>query len=137
MTDKVNAQRRSSIMKAVKSRGNASTELKLIEYFQESNIKGWSRSFPLIGNPDFVFAKFKVAVFVDGCFWHGCKKHCRMPKSNTTYWEKKIERNAAHDSTINKNLDGKGWKVIRLWEHELSKRPTQKLNRLKRLLAKI
>jgi DNA mismatch endonuclease (patch repair protein) len=62
--------------------GNRGTELRLIEIFKARGITGWRRKYKLPGKPDFVFPKARVAVFVDGCFWHGCPKHCRMPRSN-------------------------------------------------------
>lgn len=67
---------------------------------------------------DIVFSKAKVAVFVDGCFWHGCPKHFIMPKTNTDYWSTKISRNSERDTAVNRKLKDAGWTVIRVWEHE-------------------
>ena len=91
--DTVSTQERSRIMAKVKARGNKSTELKLIKLFKDFGIKGWRRNYPLSGKPDFVFLKSRLAVFVDGCLWHGCKEHCRIPKSNRDYWVSKIDKN--------------------------------------------
>ncbi len=88
--DTFSKKERSQIMAKVKSKGNRSTELKAIQIFNELNIIGWRRNYPVKGKPDFVFLKYKIAVFIDGCFWHGCKDHCRMPNSNQDYWQKKI-----------------------------------------------
>ena len=71
MNDTFTKKKRSQIMKAVKSKGNISTEIKLIKLFKEKKIKGWRRNYKLFGNPDFVFPKSKIALFADGCFWHG------------------------------------------------------------------
>jgi DNA mismatch endonuclease (patch repair protein) len=60
----------------------------------------------------------RVAVFVDGCFWHGCPQHCRMPTRNRSYWEAKIGRNRERDATISAALIQGGWTVVRVWEHE-------------------
>lgn len=68
--------------------------------------------------PDLVFRGAGVAVFVDGCYWHGCPKHCRMPSSNQAYWEKKISSNRARDHRTNDELEQVGWVVLRFWEHE-------------------
>lgn len=68
--------------------------------------------------PDIVFTKAKIAVFVDGCFWHGCPIHGQIPKRNREFWEQKLERNAARDYTQSVALQRAGWKVIRVWEHE-------------------
>lgn len=111
--------KRSKIMASIKSRDAKSTELKFLSLLKERNIVGWRRKYPLIGKPDFVFPRLKIAIFVDGCFWHGCPKHCRMPSSNVGYWNSKIEKNKARDKKITKILKIKGWKVIRIWEHEI------------------
>lgn len=90
MSDSVDKNKRSEVMKAVKSKGNKSTELKLITLFKENGIKGWRRGYPVKGHPDFVFLEKRVAVFVDGCLWHG--HSCRhWPKSNVEFWKSKIE----------------------------------------------
>ncbi len=69
---------------------------------------------------DLVFSKHRVAVFVDGCFWHGCRRHCRVPKSNRTYWNAKINGNSDRDRRNTELLTSAGWKVIRGWEHDPS-----------------
>jgi DNA mismatch endonuclease (patch repair protein) len=66
---------------------------------------------------DVVFTRQRLAVFVDGCFWHGCPDHCRMPGSNVAYWQAKIGRNRARDRRIDDALRGDGWRVLRFWEH--------------------
>lgn len=68
--------------------------------------------------PDLVFKRARVAVFVDGCFWHGCKLHCRMPTSNREYWQSKISRNCERDTRTDELLRGDGWTVVRAWEHD-------------------
>jgi DNA mismatch endonuclease Vsr len=117
--DTVTPQERSRIMSRVKSRGNQSTELKLLELFRLYKLKGWRRKYLIEGSPDFVFPKERLVIFVDGCFWHGCPKHCRFPKSNEEYWVTKIDKNKKRDYKVTKELRGKNWTVIRIWEHEL------------------
>ena len=73
----------------------------------------------LAGKPDMVFPSYKVAVFIDGCFWHACPKHCRMPSSNVKYWKQKISGNKKRDKKNNRLLKKEGWKVVRVWEHEI------------------
>lgn len=106
-------------MSAVRSRGNKATEMRLAKFFRKHGIKGWRRHLPLLGKPDFVFRKGRLAVFVDGCFWHGCPKHLRRPKGNRRYWQQKIERNRKRDLFVTRNLRRTGWRVSRVWEHEL------------------
>lgn len=67
--------------------------------------------------PDIVFVGCKVAVFVDGCFWHGCPVHGNMPKANATYWSAKRERNRLRDEKVNRILKENGWLIVRIWEH--------------------
>lgn len=67
---------------------------------------------------DIVFSRQRIAVFVDGCFWHGCPDHCRVPKRNRPYWIAKIERNRVRDERIRKSLATAGWRVVQIWEHE-------------------
>jgi DNA mismatch endonuclease (patch repair protein) len=74
-------------MARVRSRGNKATELKLVSFLRSEGMVGWRRHLPLPGKPDFAFPKQKVAVFVDGCFWHGCPKCYTRPKSNLKFWD--------------------------------------------------
>lgn len=69
--------------------------------------------------PDIVFTRSRVAIFVDGCFWHGCPEHFAAPRSNRTYWGPKIARNVERDSEVTAALTSSGWHVVRVWEHEL------------------
>jgi DNA mismatch endonuclease (patch repair protein) len=110
---------RSRIMSRVKSSGNKSTEAAFITLMTERGITGWRRHLPIFGKPDFVFRKTRIAVFIDGCFWHGCPKHCRMPATNRDYWERKIGRNLERDKKVKRELRKAGWTVVRVWEHEL------------------
>jgi DNA mismatch endonuclease (patch repair protein) len=116
--DTVSPTKRSQIMARVRSTGNKSTELAIIAAFRACHISGWRRQYRATGTPDFCFPKYKVAIFVDGCFWHGCSKHCRMPATKRKYWSHKISRNVQHDIVVGCTLRKKGWKVIRIWEHE-------------------
>lgn len=115
---------------------NASTELRLIEIFKESGIKGWRRNYPVKGKPDFVFIKNRTAIFVDGCFWHG--HNCRnvTPEDNAEFWNKKREINKARDTEITERFKNRGWTVIRIWECELTKKNKQiVLNKIKKYLT--
>lgn len=85
----------------------------------------WSRGLryrispKLIGKPDIVFVSSGVAVFVDGCFWHGCPDHCREPKTNAQFWREKIAKNRSRDTQVNLELSENGWHVLRFWEHQI------------------
>ena len=87
---------------------------------------------PIIWEPDFVFPEAKVAVFVDGCFWHGHPRKCRVPHTNRAYWEQKIARNVKRDRCVTGTLRKNGWKVVRIWEDSVQKPST--LVRLRKAL---
>ena len=89
----------------------------------------------LPGTPDVALSKFSVAIFVDGCFWHGCPLHVSWPKSNREFWTAKIERNKARDAAANRSLSELGWTVIRVWEHEVEKSLPDVLHRIKELCS--
>lgn len=117
--DTFSVAERSRIMSQVKSKGNRSTEVRLASELRLKGLHGWRRNSEMFGKPDFIYPRQRIALFVDGCFWHGCKKHCRVPASNRVYWIEKIEKNKRRDREVNKVLRDKGWKVIRIWEHEI------------------
>ena len=121
MADVFTKAKRSEVMSRIRSSGNKETELKTIKLFRKNKITGWRRNYPLFGKPDFTFPKQKVVVFVDGCFWHGCPKHSNMPASNRQFWKRKLDANKVRDHRVNCVLRHAGWRVIRIWEHELSK----------------
>ena len=126
---------RSELMSRIRSKGNKRTELKLAALFRRHGITGWRRNCKIFGKPDFVFRRERVAVFVDGCFWHGCPVHGRMPKSNKKFWREKIERNKRRDRKVSRVLRGKGWRVLRVWEHALAtKKMDVTIRRIQRAL---
>ena len=128
MADIFDKAKRSEIMKKVRSKNNKSTELKLIQIFKENNIHGWRRNYKVKGHPDSVFLTKKIAIFVDGCFWHGHDCRNTKPKDNQEYWDKKRERNMKHDKEITEYFENRGWTVIRIWECELkNKKALEKL----------
>lgn len=108
-------------MRKVKSKGNLSTEQRLIIIFKTNNIKGWRRNYPVKGKPDFVFPSKKIAVFADGCFWHG--HHCRniVPKQNADYWDRKRQRNIDRDNKVTADFESRGWTVLRFWECDIKR----------------
>ena len=97
MTDRFLPLIRSQVMKAVHSKGNKSTELSLINIFRSNSVKGWRRNYKLFGSPDFVFPKKHIAIFADGCFWHGHNCRNTKPKQHASYWANKILRKLSVD----------------------------------------
>ena len=93
--------------------------------------------FNLFGKPDIVFPSKKLAIFIDGCYWHGCPKCYNEPKTNTEYWKNKIARNQQRAKTVRRQLNRNGWQVMRVWEHELKNNLDKIIkNILKRLSEK-
>jgi len=87
--------------------------------------------------PDFVFRQARLAVFVDGCFWHGCPKHGTKPKGNAVFWKKKFARNQARDRLVNQTLRRTGWRVLRIWEHDLHRATKRRATKDKRNEARL
>jgi DNA mismatch endonuclease (patch repair protein) len=119
MTDVFSRKKRSEVMSSIKGKGNKDTELAMIKILRKYHISGWRRNMPVLGKPDFIFPKQKIALFVDGCFWHGCPKHFKIPQNNRSFWENKIQTNRDRDIYVNKELRKTQWKVVRVWEHEI------------------
>lgn len=125
---------RSAVMAKVKSKGNKSTEWRVRAWMIRAGLSGW-RVCPadIAGSPDFVFDRERLVIFTDGCFWHGCPQCAKRPSSNTDYWDQKIERNVMRDRRTTRALKREGWKVLRIWEHDL-KDPARVLGRIARRL---
>ena len=128
--DTISKRLRSKVMSAVKGRGNKSTELAFLKILRANQITGWRRHLSILGKPDFCWPRSKVAVFIDGCLWHGCPHFDRFPKSNKPFWKNKIAYNKKHDQEVNKTLRRHGWHVFRIWECKIGK-----LSNIKRLTS--
>lgn len=127
MSDVFSKEKRSEVMKAIKPKNTKTTELKMMEIFKELHIKGWRRTYPLKGKPDFVFLKKRIVVFIDGCFWHGHDCRNVNPSDNKEYWDNKRKYNKQHDQIVTETLIKKHWTVIRIWECELKRKNREKL----------
>jgi DNA mismatch endonuclease (patch repair protein) len=168
MADVFSKRKRSEVMSRIRGRGNRDTELALARLLRANHITGWrrhslvrvasgkwqvtrkarasvlspvTRHLSLTVRPDFVFLKSRTAIFVDGCFWHGCPKHCKYakwltrsvmagnppsPKSGLrrtgrAFWRRKLAGNKTRDRLVDRTLRHSDWRVLRIWEHELQK----------------
>ena len=100
---------------------NTKMELKVRSALHKKGLRFRKYSKTLIGKPDIVFSSSKIVVFLDSCFWHKCRYHFIMPKSRISYWVPKLNRNVQRAKEVNKTLRKQGWKVIRIWEHQVKK----------------
>jgi len=135
VADVFSKKKRSEVMLRIRGRGNKDTEIALAKLLRRHGIKGWRRNQPVFGKPDFIFSKARLAIFVDGCFWHGCPKHATKPANNRAFWRRKLLSNKKRDQVVNQALRKAGWSVIRIWEHELVRQnETRLVQRIKRAL---
>ena len=135
MTDIWTSEKRSEVMSKVKGKGNKSTEIALARILRAGAVTGWRRHLPLPGKPDFCFPGKKLVVFVDGCFWHGCPKCYRRPKSRQEFWDTKVLTNKRRDRRVDRELRSLGFMVMRIFEHRL-KKPGLVLKAIRRWLGK-
>lgn len=136
MSDIFSRKKRSKIMSAIRSSGNMTTELSLIKILRKNKIIGWTRKSKLPGKPDIVFPRQKIAVFLDGCFWHVCPKCFRMPTTNKPYWKKKFALNKKRDASVSRKLRQMRWRVIRIWEHEIENGAITSIKTIKKIIHK-
>ena len=133
MADVYSKKKRSEIMSAIKG-GGTKLEKDMARTLKTAGIKFRSHPRGLPGNPDFFLTETDTVVFVDSCFWHGCRYHGSMPKSNTSFWRKKIARNKSRDRAVSRIYRKTPYRAVRVWEHQLRARDT---NTRRRLLAKL
>jgi DNA mismatch endonuclease (patch repair protein) len=166
MPDVFTKSKRAAVMARIRSRGNRDTELALARLLRRARLAGWRRHFQIRISesgvrifrvrPDFVFPGQRVAVFVDGCFWHGCPLHSpparwlrkssmpAVPRSKTQralalrtgkrFWRQKLAANIARDRHVTLRLRRAGWRVIRIWEHALAGNPARCVQRIRQAL---
>jgi DNA mismatch endonuclease, patch repair protein len=127
MADWLSREQRSRNMASIRSKGNATTEQVFLHLLRQARIHGWRRHANLPGKPDFVFRAERVAVFIDGCFWHGCPRCYRMPGDNRPYWKAKLLSNRRRDRRATRKLRSLDWRVIRIWEHSLKSPRSRRL----------
>jgi DNA mismatch endonuclease (patch repair protein) len=153
--DPLTSRQRSRLMAKIRPTGNRSTEGALAVAFRRAGVKGWRRHVRVRLNttrsrtrpshaegaqarytcPDFIFPRLRVAVYVDGCFWHGCPQHGTAPTQNSIFWREKLASNRARDSRVTASLRKAGWTVVRIWEHSVKTRPATCVRRVRRALA--
>lgn len=138
MADVFTKQKRSEVMAAIKGKGNKSTEQTIKSLLRKHGLCGWrSQAHGVIGKPDIVFRRQQLAIFADGCFWHGCRKCGSRDRiaTNKEFWRQKIQGNIGRDRRVSRELKSRGWRVLRLWEHDIEKNPERCLGRIRKIIV--
>lgn len=132
--DNLNVAARSLVMSQNKSSGTKSTEKRFRSFLIRNSFRRWKLGHRsgLPGRPDFIFPSKKIAVFIDGCFWHGCSLCRTFPKANRPFWEAKLLANRRRDQQVAYKLRYLGWTVIRFWEHDLFLKDRTLLQKLRK-----
>jgi DNA mismatch endonuclease, patch repair protein len=145
MPDRLSSDQRSRLMSRVRSFGNSSTEMAVARLLRHLQVSGWRRHVKIgLGKtpkgksssvrPDFVFSKRRIALFVHGCFWHGCPQHGTIPATRTVWWQQKISATIIRDRARIRELKIKGWSVLVIWEHEINTKSHYRIrNKLRRV----
>ena len=121
MADIYSKEERSQIMKAVRNK-DSKLEIDFRKTLWNEGFRYRKNVTGYFGKPDLVLKKYRTVIFIDSCFWHGCKKHCKLPTTRKKWWAEKIENNKQRDKEVNQHYRRMNWNVIRLWEHDLKKR---------------
>ncbi len=121
-------RRQKTIIVRSSEREFAHSQARRLKALARSSVRADSRRLLRV-NVDFVFPKQRLAIFVDGCFWHGCPKHATQPKNNAAFWRRKLDGNRRRDALVTRTLRRAGWRVLRVWEHELAGKNQPRLAR--------
>lgn len=127
MADIFSKKKRSEIMSKVRSK-DSKIEVEFRKKLWKAGFRYRKNSTKYFGKPDIVLPKYKTVIFIDSCFWHGCKKHSSIPETRKKFWETKIERNRERDQEVSKYYKKQGWNIFRIWEHNLKNDSEKVLN---------
>ncbi len=134
MADIFSPKKRSEIMSKVKSK-DSKIETEFRKKLWRAGFRYSKNSSKYFGKPDLALLKYKTVIFIDSCFWHGCKKHGSMPQTRINFWKTKIERNKQRDKEVNRYYKKIGWKAIRIWEHSLKKDISKSVEKIENYLS--
>jgi DNA mismatch endonuclease, patch repair protein len=135
MTDNLTKEQRRKNMQAIKSQSKLENKVTRELWKQGIRFRKNVKSLP--GKPDIAIKKYKLVIFIDSCFWHVCPLHGNMPKSNQEYWIRKLNRNQARDKEVNQYYKENGWKILRVWEHELKKDLQLTIDKMKAFIREV
>lgn len=129
MTDIFTTKKRSTVMSAVRNSGSV-LEKRVAAFLRKEKIRYRSHPQGMLGKPDFYLPELEMVVFVDSCFWHGCRYHGSIPKTNRTFWNRKIKRNKERDREIRRAYGKTDYRIVRIWEHQLKNADTNRVRAL-------
>jgi DNA mismatch endonuclease (patch repair protein) len=118
MADIFTKRKRSEIMSRIRNK-DSKIEIEFRKALWKEGFRYRKNVNGYFGKPDLVLKKYKTVIFIDSCFWHGCKKHCKLPATNNKFWKEKIEKNMQRDKKVTLYYKRNNWKIIRIWEHDL------------------
>ena len=133
MSDTISKEIRSKTMRAVKSK-QTKLEDSVSKELWRRGLRFRRNVESLFGKPDISIKSKRIVIFIDSCFWHGCELHCRVPKSNTEYWNAKINRNIKRDIFVTSHYRELSWRILRVWEHELKDDFTKTIDRIEHFI---
>lgn len=117
MTDKMTKEQRRKTMQAIKAQSKLENTVSKAVWNRGFRFRKNVRS--LFGTPDIVIQKYRVVIFIDSCFWHGCPLHGTRPKTNQEFWNKKLDRNIERDKEVTQHYKDINWNILRIWEHDI------------------
>jgi len=135
MTDVLTPAQRKLNMSRVRAK-NTGPEAKIRKMLIANGIRGYRLHYNLPGKPDIVFTKKKIAIFIDGCFWHKCPVCFQEPETRKDFWMNKIQSNVDRDKKVDKQLKDEGWTVLRFWEHDVRKKPDAIIKKISKIIEK-
>ncbi|MHA1787835.1 MAG: very short patch repair endonuclease [Candidatus Helarchaeota archaeon] len=127
--DNLTREQRKKNMQSIRSK-DTKPEQMIMNEFKRRKIYFAKHVKKIFGNPDIVFRRKKIVVFIDSDFWHGHPERYIAPKTNVEYWKEKIERNKRRDQIVNRELSEQGWRVIRLWEYDIKRNLEDCINKI-------
>lgn len=136
LLDNISKEKRSKIMSCIRSK-NTKPEITIRKMIWSKGFRYRIHNRSVFGTPDISNRSRNIAVFVDGCFWHGCPRCYKEPKTNVDFWRSKIIRNRARRDTVKKQLRKEGWRVLEFWEHHINKDPQKVVLRITNKINKI
>lgn len=134
MGEKITKEQRRKTMQAIRSQSKLENQVSRELWKKGFRFRKNSKN--LLGKPDISIKKYKIVIFIDSCFWHGCELHCRRPKSNQEFWNKKLDRNIERDKEVNFYYQSNNWSLLRVWEHDLKSNFEKKIEEIERFITK-